>query len=219
MNIIQTPVGQMEVFCYLVFDDESKEGILIDPAGTEERLIQLLEEHGVKLRYIINTHGHADHTCGNDRLRAATHAKVVMHALDDDFSQKPEIKGWSEMMGFPPSAPADIRVEDGDELPFGNLTLKFIHTPGHTPGSCCILIDSNLFTGDTLFVGAAGRTDLPGSSFANLIESIMTKILTLPPETVIWPGHDYGEVPHTTLRHEMATNPYLTDFTTQDEED
>jgi len=217
MKIIQTPVGHMEVFCYLIYDEESGEGILIDPAGDEDHLLELLEEHNVKLLYIVNTHGHADHTCGNDRLRDATGGVVVMHVLDDLFFRKPEIQEWSKTLGFDPSGPANIQIEDGDELTFGGLTMKFIHTPGHTPGSCCILIDGNLFTGDTLFVSAAGRTDLPGSSFADLIESLMTKILRLPPETVIWPGHDYGDRPHSTLRHEMETNPYLTDFVADDD--
>lgn len=219
MKIVQTPVGQMEVFCYLVYDEESGEGILIDPAGDEERLLALLEEHGVKLLYIVNTHGHADHTCGNDRLRDETGAVVVMHALDDIFFQKPEIREWSRTLGFEPHAPANIQIEDGDELTFGACTMKFIHTPGHTPGACSILIEGNLFTGDTLFVGAAGRTDLPGSSFASLIESLINKILRLPPETVIWPGHDYGDIPHSTLRHEMETNPYLTDFITEGDDE
>jgi len=217
MKIVQTPVGNMEVFCYLVYDEQSDEGILIDPAGDESRLLDLLKEQGVKLRYIVNTHGHADHTCGNDYLRQETGAKVVMHTLDDEFFQQPENRQWAEMMGFCAAKPADIRVLDGDEISFGNLTAKFIHTPGHTPGACCILIDGNLFTGDTLFVGAVGRTDLPGASLPQLLESLKTKILSLPRETVVWPGHDYGDRPKSTVRREMETNPYITDFLLDDE--
>jgi glyoxylase-like metal-dependent hydrolase (beta-lactamase superfamily II) len=212
MKIKQVPVGMMEVFCYLVYDEESREGVLIDPAGNEERLLRLLEDEGVILRYIVNTHGHADHTCGNDVLRAATGAKVVMHALDDDFFQQPEARQWAQMMGFADTGPADVRVQDGSELPVGRMTLKFLHTPGHTPGACCILIDGHLFTGDTLFVGAVGRTDLPGGSFEVLLESLKTKIMTLPKDTVVWPGHDYGEQPHSTVDYELTHNPYLTDF-------
>ncbi len=213
MKIEQILVGHMAVFCYLVYDEKSKEGILIDPAGNEEQLLQLLEERGITLRYIVNTHGHPDHTCGNDRLRAATGAKVVMHALDDELFQKPEFSGWARMLGVDPAGPADVRVQDRDELTFGDLAIKFILTPGHTPGACCILIDGNLFTGDTLFVGAVGRTDLPGASFEALIHSLQHEIATLPPETVVWPGHDYGDRPHSTVAHEMKTNPYFTDFT------
>lgn len=211
MRIIQTIVGSMEVFCYLVYDRTGGEAVLIDPAGDEERLLRLLDEHRVRLRYIFNTHGHADHTCGNDVLREQTGAEVVMHARDDDFFQLPQSRQWAAMMGFPPAAPADIRVQDGDTLSFGSLTARFLHTPGHTPGACCILIDGNLFTGDTLFVGAAGRTDLPGASLPQLLESLQ-KLLALPPQTVVWPGHDYGEQPSSTIAREMATNPYITDF-------
>lgn len=212
MKIEQIVVGHMAVFCYLVYDEVANEGVLIDPAGNEDRLLQILKERGIKLRYIVNTHGHPDHTCGNDRLQQETGAKVVMHALDDEFFQKPEYAGWAHMIGVDPASPADIRVHDGDEISFGNITMKFIHTPGHTPGSCCILIDGNLFTGDTLFVGAVGRTDLPGGSFEQLIDSLLTKIVKLPSETIIWPGHDYGDSPSSTIRHEAATNPYITDF-------
>ncbi len=212
MKIIQTTVGMMEVFCYLVYDEETREGIFIDPAGDEERLFKLIEEERVRLMYIVNTHGHADHTCGNKVVKAQTGAQVVMHAVDDDFFQGTVNKALAKMMGFETHAPADIRVQDGEELTFGKCTMKFIHTPGHTPGACCILIDGNLFTGDTLFVGAAGRTDLPGSSMRQLLDSIHGKILALPPETVIWPGHDYGDRPHSTIAHEKGTNPFITDF-------
>ncbi len=217
MKIEQIIVGYMAVFCYLVYDDKSKEGILIDPAGNEEQLLQLLKEKGVTLRYIVNTHGHPDHTCGNDRLRKATGALVVMHALDDDFFQKPEFSGWARMIGVDAAGPADVSVQDGDELTFDGLTMKFIHTPGHTPGGCCILIDGNLFTGDTLFVGAVGRTDLPGASFEQLVNSIQTKITTLPPDTIVWPGHDYGDRSQSTVQRERETNPYITDFLDEEE--
>jgi hydroxyacylglutathione hydrolase len=203
MQIIQTVVGHMEVYCYLIFDEDTRDGILIDPAGDEQRLMGLLKEHGVKLRYIVNTHGHADHTCGNGILKQQTGALLVMHELDDSFFQMAECREWATSMGFEPSPPADVRVRDGD-------------TPGHTPGACCILIDGNLFTGDTLFVGAVGRTDLPGSSFDQLLESLRNKILPLPPDTIIWPGHDYGDRPRSTVGDEMETNPYITDFLTDD---
>jgi hydroxyacylglutathione hydrolase len=219
MHIHQTTVGFMEVFCYLVYDAPGGECILIDPAGDEQRLLELLREKNLRLRYIVNTHGHADHTCGNARLHAATTAPIVMHAVDDHFFGQPESQEWAKMMGFDPSPPAHIRVQDGEELVFADITMKFIHTPGHTPGACCILIDGNLFTGDTLFVGAVGRTDLPGASFTQLLESLKNKVLTLPPETIVWPGHDYGDQPRSTVGREAETNPYITDFLLDDEED
>ena len=212
MKILQTPVGVMEVFCYLVSDENSGECILIDPAGDEDRLLRLVQQNGLSLRYIVNTHGHADHTCGNARLQATTGAAIVMHEIDDDFFSRKENQQFARIMGFPLSPPADVRIHDGDELSFGSVTMRFLHTPGHTPGACCILIDGNLFTGDTLFVGAVGRTDLPGSSFEQLLDSLKNRIMTLPPTTVVRPGHDYGDRPHSTIGYEMETNPYLTDF-------
>lgn len=209
MKIEQIQVGFMQVFCYLVYDEETMEGILIDPAGNEKELIEHLKKKGIKLRYIVNTHGHADHTCGNEPLRNATGASVVMHETDDHFFQLPENTMFARSMGFSLSGPADVRVQGGDELSFGKIKMKFIHTPGHTPGACCILIDGNLFTGDTLFVGAVGRTDLPGGSFRQLIESLISLVKSLPPDTVVWPGHDYGDRPRSTLKREAETNPYI----------
>jgi hydroxyacylglutathione hydrolase len=212
MKIEQIMVGFMQVFCYLVYDEESKEGILIDPAGNEKDLLEHLKQEGIKLRYIVNTHGHPDHTCGNEVIRKATGAAVVLHEKDDALSQRPENSMFARNMGFTPTGPADVRVQDGDELSFGNLKMKFIHTPGHTPGACCVLIGSNLFTGDTLFVGAVGRTDLPGGDFRQLIESLKALVKNLPPETIVWPGHDYGSQPRSTLKHEAETNPYIVEY-------
>ena len=134
-----------------------------------------------------------------------------MHEKDDALSQKPETVMFASSMGFPAAGPADVRVKDGDELSFGGIKMKFIHTPAIRQEACCILIDGNLFTGDTLFVGAIGRTDLPGGSFELLIKSLQNLVKTLPPDTVVWPGHDYGVQPRSTLRHEAQTNPYIAD--------
>jgi glyoxylase-like metal-dependent hydrolase (beta-lactamase superfamily II) len=212
MIIEQIAVGQMAVFCYLVGCEESRLAAAIDPAGDTERILALLKEKDLQLAYIINTHGHADHTCGNQALVARTGAKTVMHAVDDDFFTSAAGRRLSEAFGLCSAAAADIRVNDGDRLPLGRLSLEFIHTPGHTPGAVCVRVGNNLFTGDTLFVGAVGRTDLPGGSFEELLRSIAEKLLPLPPDTVVWPGHDYGDRPSSTLAEEMETNPYITDF-------
>jgi len=212
MEIEQLVVGIMEVFCYIVICDETRECVAIDPAGDEEHIFSVIRNADLDLRYIVNTHGHADHTCGNAKLKALTGAPIVMHAKDDEFFRRPENIEWAYQMGFTPSPAADLPVEDRYVLRFGTLDMLFIHTPGHTPGSCCLKVDNNLFTGDTLFVGAVGRTDLPGASFHQLLDSIKEKILPLPPETVILPGHDYGDQSTSTIGREMKTNPYITDF-------
>ena len=120
--------------------------------------------------------------------------------------------GRNLLLGLPPSDPADIKLKDGDILEVGSLNIEVIHTPGHTPGSVCYLVGENLFTGDTLFVGAAGRTDLIGGSLDTLIKSIENKLIVLPKQTIVWPGHDYGESPSSTIGREMEENLYITDF-------
>ncbi len=215
MIIEQITVGDMEVFCYVIACEETREAAAIDPAGDKDdiqRIITFLEEKNLRLSYIINTHGHADHTYGNQLLANHTGAKTVMHELDDDLFTTEEAKAWSAAFGLSPAPPVDIRIRDGSRLSLGELTLEFIHTPGHTPGAVCVLADNHLFTGDTLFVGAIGRTDLPGGSMATLLKSIEQKLLPLPGETVVWPGHDYGDQPTSTLAREKETNPYITDF-------
>jgi glyoxylase-like metal-dependent hydrolase (beta-lactamase superfamily II) len=215
MIIEQITVGDMEVFCYVIACEETREAAAIDPAGGEddiEKIIALLSEKNLHLSYILNTHGHADHTYGNQLLASSTGAKTVMHELDDDLFTTEEARMWAQAFGLNPAPPVDIRITDSDRLTLGKLTIEFIHTPGHTPGAVCLLVENNLFTGDTLFVGAVGRTDLPGGSMETLLKSIEDKLLPLPGDTVIWPGHDYGDQPTSTISREMETNPYITDF-------
>jgi hydroxyacylglutathione hydrolase len=215
MIIEQITVGEMEVFCYLIACEETREAAAIDPAGDEddlERIIALVREKNLHLAYIINTHGHADHTYGNQLLARRTGAKTVMHELDDDLFTTEEARLWAQSFGLNPAPPVDIRITDGYRLALGKVNLEFIHTPGHTPGAICLLAENNLFTGDTLFVGAVGRTDLPGGSMETLLESIEEKLLPLPGDTIIWPGHDYGDQPTSTMAMEKETNPYITDF-------
>ena len=215
MIIEQITVGEMEVFCYVIACDQTREAAAIDPAGDRddiENIISVLEEKDLQLSYIINTHGHADHTFGNQLLASRTGAKTVMHELDDDLFTTEEAKAWAAAFGLSAAPPVDIRITDGYILPLGKLTLEFIHTPGHTPGAVCVLVKNNLITGDTLFVGAVGRTDLPGGSMETLLNSIKEKLLPLPEDTVVWPGHDYGDQPTSTMGREKETNPYITDF-------
>lgn len=213
--IHQIPTGPFQVFTYLVACPKTREAVLIDPAGEEEGLMARIEAEALKVKYILNTHGHADHVLGNAVMKEALSAPVCMHEEDDLFFAGEEVRKQSEKeLGLPPPEPADRRLKDGDVVEVGTLKILVIHTPGHTPGSVCYLVRGNLFTGDTLFVGAAGRTDLSGGSLDRLLDSIEKKLLPLPEDTVIWPGHDYGDTPSSTMGREKEENVYITDFLT-----
>ncbi len=209
MNIEQMKVGFMDVFCYIITVPDSNDALVIDPAGDEECVVDRVQQMGMNLKYILNTHGHPDHTCGNARIKELTGAKILMHQMDDELFNSLEGQTMFREWGFQASPPADFTLKDGDDVVLGSLALKVLHTPGHSPGGICILGEGNLFTGDTLFVGAVGRTDLPGASARQFMTSIREKILTLPGETIVWPGHDYGYRPYSTIEVEKRENPYL----------
>jgi len=212
MIIRQMRVGPMDVFCYVLGCEDTHKGLVIDPAGEEERILETARTLSLTIESVVNTHGHPDHTCGNRKIAEQTGAKIYMHALDDRFFNTPQGQSMAMQMGFTPSPSADVLLEDGDTIPFGNNELTVLHTPGHSPGGVCLYVENNLFTGDTLFVGAVGRTDLPGGSMETLLRSIKDRILCLPDETIIWPGHDYGGSPTSTIALEKGHNPYITDF-------
>jgi len=209
MYIEQMKVGYMDVFCYIVACPVKKEALVIDPAGNEEDIVERIDQNEFVLKYIVNTHGHADHTCGNARMKELTGAEIIMHEEDDRLFNSPEGQIMARQLGFALSPHADIFVKDGDDITVGEITLKVLHTPGHSPGGICLLGDGNLFTGDTLFVGGIGRTDLPGASLTQFMNSINKKLLTLPTETIVWPGHDYGDKPSSTIGIEKWSNPFL----------
>ena len=212
-TIYRIVTGSYQVNTYIVSCPETMEGFIIDPGGDTENIMSLLKKQGIQATHILNTHGHADHILANQELKAKLHLQVCMHEEDAAFFSKPDNLKTEEIeLGLSLPGNADITLKDGEYLKIGELEINVIHTPGHTPGSACFLVNDNLFTGDTLFVGDVGRSDLAGGSFQTLLRSIKEKIIVLPPETKVWPGHDYGEMPTSTLAWEIEENPYITDF-------
>jgi hydroxyacylglutathione hydrolase len=209
MHIKQMTVGMMGVCCYILSCEETGEGLIVDPGGNEDEILAACKSGNITVKYIVNTHGHPDHVCGNRYLKDATSAKIVMHAADADFFGQERVEQFFSQLGLPPSPPVDKRVTDGDVIDFGRESLEVIHTPGHTPGGMCLYSKPHLFTGDTLFAGGVGRTDFPGGSTQELLQSIKERLLTLPPDTIVWPGHGYGGE-RSTIAQEKSSNPFLT---------
>ena len=206
MQVIQISLTPMETFCYILGDEATNNCALIDPAFETEKILDMVKKAGYRVTHLINTHSHSDHTAGNAKIIAATGARLLIHSLDAKALGKMLNSTFSKMMGGKGSPEPDVLLGDGDIIHIGDSELKVIHTPGHTPGGICIYFDGNVFTGDTLFVEAVGRTDLPGGSIKTLMESIHTKIYTLPDETIVWPGHDYGSMKHSTVGYEKEKN-------------
>ncbi len=191
MIVKQIPVGTMEVFSYLIGCEKTKDAMVIDPGGDVDRIIAEAKKTGLSIKYIFNTHHHFDHTDGNAALKERTGSKIVMHTLEDNML-KSVLK-------------ADIVINDEKIFKLGEIILQIFFTPGHTPGGLCLYAEGQLFTGDTLFVGDSGRTDLPGGHRPTLGASIR-KLMELPDETIVWPGHDYGVSSSSTIGNEKRTN-------------
>jgi hydroxyacylglutathione hydrolase len=208
MQLKQIRLKKMATFCYLVGDESSRTCALVDPAFETDRILAEADKMGYKITHIVNTHGHSDHTAGNEAIKAATGAKLLIHAADAGRLGKLLNSAFSRILGGKGSPRADVLLQDDDVIPIGAVRLKVLHTPGHTPGSVCLYTEGHIFTGDTLFVRAVGRTDLPGGSLKQLINSIHEKIYTLPGHTQVWPGHDYGPTPSSTVQLEQDTNPF-----------
>ncbi len=187
MIIRQLEVGSMDNFCYLLGCAETRQAMVIDPGGDVDQILSAARSENLTIKIIVNTHGHGDHTAGSAALKARTGARILIHAAD---------AGRIE---------ADGHLSDGDRLRVGTLLVEVIHTPGHTPGGVCLYAGGHLFTGDTLFVGDSGRTDLPGGDRPALGASIR-RLMELPEDTVVWPGHDYGPTPSSTLAWEKRHN-------------
>ncbi len=205
MILRQFEVGDFSIFSYLIGDEEAKEGLLIDPSDGHDMLLREAASHGLTIKFIVNTHHHIDHVMGNKEMVRRTGARIVIHEADAPrlLSTPRDIM---EMFRAQPSPPADILVSDGEMIRVGTIALKVIHTPGHTPGGMCLFMDGMVFTGDTLFVGSVGRTDFPGGSYEELEQSIRTRLYTLPGDTIVFPGHNYGMRPTSTIQQERYTN-------------
>ncbi|MBI4621253.1 MAG: MBL fold metallo-hydrolase [Desulfobacterales bacterium] len=210
MFVKQLEVGNLAVFAYIVGCKETGEGLVIDPASETDRIISISKENGIDIKYIVNTHSHIDHTMGNADMVAKTGAKIVIHENEKDLLTK-QPSFLLSMFASKPSPPADITVKEGDTIDIGKLSLNVILTPGHSPGGITLHLNGYLFTGDTLFVGGVGRTDVPGGSWPVLLMSIKTKLLTFPDETIIMPGHNYGYAPTSTVKQEKDLNPFIKD--------
>ncbi len=174
-------------FSYIIADEETKEAAVVDSSYNADEIIKVIKNQNLRLKYVINTHGHSDHTAGNAELQSIFGAKLVAHKQS--------------------KVPCDIAVGEGDVLGVGKISVKVIYTPGHTTDSICLLINNQkLLTGDTLFVGECGRTDFPGGNTKSMYESLFDKLLKLSDDVEVYPGHDYGVKPSSTIGDERRTN-------------
>ena len=213
IEIIRRETGPFRVNTYIVACPRTREAVIVDPAGYTEDLLGVIRDRRLVMTRILNTHGHSDHVFSNREFKKAYAIPTCMHRDDNRFFQDPGVREATlRETGLPSPDPADVELVDGDVVSLGDFSISVIHTPGHTPGSVCYLVDGRLLTGDTLFVGDVGRTDLPGGNLDTLIHSLATRIITLNPDTVVHPGHDYGITTETTIGREMEENPYITDF-------
>jgi glyoxylase-like metal-dependent hydrolase (beta-lactamase superfamily II) len=211
--IVETfPVGLLQCNCTILGSAQTREAIVIDPGDDIATVLARLQKHGLTAKYIIATHGHIDHVGGFRELKEATGAPVYLHQGDLFLYQALPMQAALLGVTAPPATEIDEALDEGDELGAGELKLQVFHTPGHTPGSLCFYAPDTgqaetkrLFAGDTLFMSSIGRTDLWGGSFEQLMDSLQSKVVTLPEETVVVPGHG----PLTTIGREKRQNPFL----------
>jgi glyoxylase-like metal-dependent hydrolase (beta-lactamase superfamily II) len=200
-------VGPLDVNCYILWDDETRRAVIIDPGGDADEIIKASRDLGIKPLYIVNTHGHHDHVGGDARVREALGGKLAVHRLDAPLLS--EAHEHAALYGVKSGAQPepDLLLEGGEEIVAGPLRLKVLHTPGHTEGGICLYDEMTgvLFTGDTLFAGSIGRTDFKGGSFDAIMKSIRERIMTLPDHVMVLPGHGPGS----TIGRERRLNPFI----------
>ena len=204
MIIKELAVGPLMANCIILGCEKTKEAVVIDPGDETDKIIRSLADLGLKVKYIINTHGHFDHVGGNRKMKDATGADILIHTLDAPMLCEISAGAASFGLSAQDSPPPDHMLEDNESISFGNITLKVIHTPGHSQGGISLYTDGNVFVGDTLFAGSIGRTDLPGGDYDTLISSIHKKLFVLEDDVHVFSGHG----PQTTIGREKRYNPF-----------
>jgi hydroxyacylglutathione hydrolase len=201
------PVGQLQCNCSIIGDDSTREGMVIDPGDEIEEILAIIARHRLQVKQIVVTHAHLDHVGGARKLRAATGAPILLNQNDRELLAMLDVQAAWLGMDDPGKVEIDQNAQDGDVLKTGSLGATVMHTPGHTEGSICLYFptEKKLIAGDTLFAGSIGRTDLPGGSMRKILSSLHEKVLALPDETIVLPGHG----PTTTIGQERENNPFL----------
>lgn len=200
-------VGPLEVNCFILGCEETREGVVVDAGGDATHIIEAVERYGLSIGQIINTHGHFDHVGANRAVVERFGARLLIHEADATLLDRAAEVARSYGVQGESSPQPNTFLADGMEISFGNCRMQVLHTPGHTPGGCCLYLEAEkkIITGDTLFADSIGRTDLPGGSHEQLLQSIRTKLFTLPDDVRAYPGHG----PETTIGHEKHNNPYF----------
>jgi hydroxyacylglutathione hydrolase len=204
--ITRLVVGSLSANCFIVGKESAGEGIVIDPGGNGEDIYRAIAAAGLDIKIIVLTHGHSDHIAALYDIQERTGAAVAIHVEDTDFLEGHSSFSSQFGISYKTPHPPDRLLREGDIINIAGMSFKVIHTPGHTPGSICLLTDDKVFTGDTLFRRGIGTTLMPGSSRPQLIDSIRKKLMVLPDDTIIYPGHGR----ETTIGAERRDNPYVT---------
>jgi hydroxyacylglutathione hydrolase len=198
-------VGPIQSNCYIVGCERTREAAVIDPGGDADRILITLAKDKLRCLYIINTHGHFDHSADNKRLKEVTGAQLLIHPADAPMILNQSMGGGMWGLHVDNSPPPDRYLGEGDIITIGDISLKVLHTPGHSPGGISLFTDKMVFVGDTLFAGSIGRTDFPGGDYEGLLRHVRNKIFTLGDDVVVYPGHG----PKTTVGRERKTNPFF----------
>lgn len=205
MKIYMLPVGELQSNCIVVVNEETKQAVIVDPGAEAGKIMKFIEQHELKVEAILLTHGHADHIDALDKVREQTKAKVYIHP-EDAIMLTDATKNLSVFIGGPRVfKPAEEMLADGQSLSLAGLDFYVLHTPGHTPGGCCFMLGEHVITGDTIFRESIGRTDFPGGSHKQLLNSIRQQLFGLPETTQLYPGHG----PATDVAYEKKYNPFL----------